>query len=115
VLIAMNEPSLRKFLPSVARGGFVLYNGLELPQDLERPEGVRIQVVPVTKLADELGDAKAGNVVALGALLAETGALPDQAVDGALQRLVKTAKWLELDRRALLGGKEAGRLGAVLG
>lgn len=113
VLIAMNEPSLRKFLPTVAAGGFVLYNGAGLPADLAVPPGLRIQVLPLTRLADELGEAKAGNIVALGALLQETNALPVKAVDGALCRLVKTERWLELDRRALERGREAGRLAAI--
>lgn len=113
VLIAMNEPSLRKFLPAMAPGGFVLYNGEQLPGGLERPAGVRIQVLPVTRLADELGASKAGNIVALGALLEETHALPDGAIEQALQRLIKAEKWLELDRFALVRGKEAGRLAAV--
>src|SRR5579872_4274943 len=33
VLIALNEPSLRKFLPAVEPGGLVLYDGAELPPD----------------------------------------------------------------------------------
>lgn len=113
VLIAMNEPSLRKFLPAVRPGGFVLYNGEALPDGLAHPAGVRIQALPVTRLANEVGEAKAGNVVALGALLEETHALPDAVIDQVLCRLVKTEKWLEIDRRALQKGREAGRLAPV--
>jgi Pyruvate/2-oxoacid:ferredoxin oxidoreductase gamma subunit len=113
VLIAMNEPSLRTFLPTMKPGGFVLYNGEALPGSLDHPAGVRMQALPVTRLADELGEPKAGNVVALGAFLEETRALPDGVIDQVLRRLVKTEKWLEIDRRALQRGREAGRLAPV--
>src|SRR5436190_9948565 len=33
VLLAMNEPSLRKFLPTVEPGGLVIYNGVRAPED----------------------------------------------------------------------------------
>ena len=36
VLLALNEPSLRKFLPAVEAGGIVLYNGSEIPADCVR-------------------------------------------------------------------------------
>ena len=36
VLIALNEPSLRKFLPSMEAGGLVLYNGESVPVDCVR-------------------------------------------------------------------------------
>ena len=38
VLLAMNEPSLRKFLPAVEPGGLVLYNGAALPEDCGRAD-----------------------------------------------------------------------------
>ena len=76
ILLAMNEPSLRKFLPYREPGGTVLYNGEELPEDLTRGD-VRIIVRPFTRLADEMGASKAANIVMLGALLEATGLLPD--------------------------------------
>jgi hypothetical protein len=38
VLLALNEPSLRKFLPNVVPGGTVLYNSEHLPEDCARPD-----------------------------------------------------------------------------
>jgi 2-oxoisovalerate ferredoxin oxidoreductase beta subunit len=108
VLLALNEPSLRKFIESVERGGWVLYNGGTLPEGVHRPD-VHFLVKPFTELADQVGDARAGNIVMLGALLEATQILSEQAVDGALQRLVKTQRWLDLDRIALARGHEAFR------
>src|SRR5205085_7883814 len=74
VLLALNEPSLRKFLPAVEEGGIVLYNGRSLPEDCTRAD-VRTVALPFTELGDELGSSKAGNIVMLGALLEATGLL----------------------------------------
>ncbi len=106
VLLAMNEPSLRKFLPDVVPGGIVLYNAEAAPPDCQKP-GVRILAMPFAGMADSLGSAKAGNIVMLGALMAIHPVLPDERIDGALKRLVKTERWLELDRAAFARGKNA--------
>jgi 2-oxoisovalerate ferredoxin oxidoreductase beta subunit len=105
VLVAMNEPSLRKFDASVRPGGWVIYNGDTFPADCERPE-VHVLAMPFTRLADELGDARAGNMVMLGALLEIADVLPQASIDAALRRLVKHTKWIDLDERALTRGRE---------
>jgi 2-oxoisovalerate ferredoxin oxidoreductase beta subunit len=105
LLVAMNEPSLRKFVRKVPAGGWILYNGEEFPADCEQ-EGVHVLARPFTQIANELGDARAGNMVMLGALLEVTGVLQDVNVDAALQRLVRNPRWTELNRRALARGRE---------
>jgi 2-oxoisovalerate ferredoxin oxidoreductase beta subunit len=106
VLVALNEPSLRKFVAAVEPGGWVLYNGTEVPEDCRRAD-VTTLALPVSEMADHLGEARAANVVMLGALVEATGLLPAERVDGALERLVKSPRWLELDRRALARGRES--------
>jgi 2-oxoisovalerate ferredoxin oxidoreductase beta subunit len=105
VLVAMNEPSLRKFDKSVRAGGWVIYNGREFPADCLR-EGVYVLALPFTELADELGDKRAANMVMLGALLEIAGALPQASIGDALRRLVRNPRWVELDERALVRGRE---------
>jgi 2-oxoisovalerate ferredoxin oxidoreductase beta subunit len=105
VLVAMNEPSLRKFDKSVRAGGYVIYNGDEFPGDCKR-DGVHVLAAPFTQLADELGDKRAANMVMLGALLEIANELPQVSVDAALRRLVKNPRWVELDERALRRGRE---------
>jgi len=108
VLMALNEPSLHKFLPAVEPGGWVLYNGTSLPEGALRKD-VKFIVQPFISLADRIGDAKAGNMVMLGAMLAATNLLDDQWIDSALKRLVKSERWLDLDRRAIECGRECVR------
>jgi Pyruvate/2-oxoacid:ferredoxin oxidoreductase gamma subunit len=105
VLVAMNEPSLRKFYKSVQPGGWILYNGETFPVDCEQ-EGVHVLACPFISVANELGDSRAGNMVMLGALLEIAGVVQDVNIDAALRRLVKNPRWMELNKRALAKGRE---------
>src|SRR5579862_50365 len=105
ILVAMNEPSLKKFDASVQPGGWVIYNGDAFPEECAR-EDVNVLAMPFTELANELGDKRAANMVMLGALLEMTGALPQARIDAALNRLVKNRRWIELDKKALARGRE---------
>ena len=104
-LVAMNEPSLRKFDLSVKPGGWVIYNGDEFPEDCVRDD-VHVVASNFTRAAHELGDPRAANMVMLGVLLEISNALPQASIDAALRMLVKSAKWYELDERALTRGRE---------
>jgi 2-oxoisovalerate ferredoxin oxidoreductase beta subunit len=105
VLVAMNEPSLRKFDRSVRPGGWIIYDGDEFPTDCER-EGVRVLALPFTRLADAMGDKRAANMVMLGAVLEMADVLPQASIDAALRRLIKNPRWVDLDERALARGRE---------
>jgi 2-oxoisovalerate ferredoxin oxidoreductase beta subunit len=105
VLVAMNEPSLKKFFAAVRPGGWILYNGETIPQECERAD-VHVLARSFTHIADSLGDPRAGNMVMLGALLEIAAVLPQASIDAALRRLVKNPRWVELDERALARGRE---------
>jgi 2-oxoisovalerate ferredoxin oxidoreductase beta subunit len=105
VLVAMNEPSLRKFDKSVRPGGWVIYNGDVFPSDCAHDD-VHVLAAPFTQMADELGNARATNMVMLGALLEIAGVLSQASVDAALGRLIKNPRWVELDQLALARGRE---------
>ena len=104
-LVAMNEPSLRRFHATVKSGGWILYNGDSYPTDCQR-EDVRVFTRPFLHLADGLGDARVGNMIMLGALLEIAAILPQASIDAALRSLVKNPRWVELDGRALSLGRE---------
>ncbi|MGB6827419.1 MAG: 2-oxoacid:acceptor oxidoreductase family protein [Terracidiphilus sp.] len=105
LLVAMNEPSLRKFDKSVRPGGWVLYNGDDFPEDCRR-ENVHVLALPFLHVADELGDPRACNMVMLGALLEKANVLPQVSVEAALRRLVKSSRWVALDLKAIARGRE---------
>jgi 2-oxoisovalerate ferredoxin oxidoreductase beta subunit len=105
VLVAMNEISLRKFAASVNPGGLILYNAEKLPADFTVTHA-RAVCIPVSQMADRIGTAKVANVVMLGALLEETGCLPTDTAIAVLEYAVKNPKLLELDKRAIVAGRD---------
>ena len=104
VLVAMNEPSLRKFGREVKPGGIILYNGHSLPEGLSY-EGVTVDCVPANEIADQIGSAKVANVVMMGALLEATYCLPFTAAQSVLSGLVKNPKLAAMNEEALEAGR----------
>jgi Pyruvate/2-oxoacid:ferredoxin oxidoreductase gamma subunit len=104
VLIAMNEISLRKFAAHVKPDGVILYNGESLPEGFEAPAAPVI-CVPASTIADQLGTAKAANVVLLGALQAEKGVFGIDVALKVIETAVKNAAMLEVNRKAIEAGR----------
>ena len=105
VLIAMNELSLRKFSSDVPAEGFILYNAHALPQEFVSPEAL-VACIPASQIADELGSAKAANMVMMGALLEQTRCLDPTTAVQLLERKVRNSALLEVDLRALAAGRD---------
>jgi 2-oxoisovalerate ferredoxin oxidoreductase beta subunit len=104
VLVAMNEPSLRKFGPQAKPGGVLLYNGRSLPEDLKF-DGVNVTCVPANEIADKIGSPKVANMVMLGALIESTDCLPFTTAQQVLSELVKNPKLAEMNEAALEAGR----------
>lgn len=68
--------------------------------------GLRSVYIPANDMAHELGNVKLANMVALGAWLKATGALPLTAVQEALRRVVSAhyAKLIPVNAQALEAG-----------
>jgi Pyruvate/2-oxoacid:ferredoxin oxidoreductase gamma subunit len=108
ILIAMNEPSLHKFFNAIRSGGWVIYNGNDLPAECTR-EDIRAIARPFDVLANGLGETRAANMVMLGALLEATDVLTEENIDDVLGVMVKSPKWLEIDRKAIALGRHSVR------
>jgi 2-oxoglutarate ferredoxin oxidoreductase subunit gamma len=67
-LIAMNKPSLDKFIKNVKKGGLVLVNSSLITEKVERDD-VAVCYVDANKLAHEAGNDKTANLVVLGAYI----------------------------------------------
>ena len=104
ILVAMNEPSLRKFAPEVPTGGVIFYNRERLPEDMPLTQA-RVLCVPASEIADQVGSAKAANIVMLGALLEETECLAPATALCVLEDRVKRVNLLEIDRLAFAAGQ----------
>ena len=108
-LIAMNEPSLKKFQNMVKPGGTVYINSsLIKPEDVR--EDVSCTAVPVDDLAHELGSTKVANIIMLSAYAAGTGLFTkDEVTETVLHKLASKPQFLELNRKAIETGFEHGR------
>ena len=103
--IILNEPSLSKFQPRLAASGVQIVNASLVAQDL-LDTAKRTVYIPVNDMAHELGNVKMANMVALGAWLKATGALPLNVVQNALNRVVSAhyAKLISANAKALEQG-----------
>jgi len=106
VLIAMNEPSLRKFAGTVPEDGLILYNGASVPADLG-PLARQIISLPASEVADKLGSAKVANMVLLGALLEKIGCLDPTTALAVIEAKTGKSALLEANRKALEEGRKA--------
>jgi 2-oxoisovalerate ferredoxin oxidoreductase beta subunit len=108
-LVAFNGPSLAKFAGTVAPGGTILYDSTVIPlQPADLPAGRRVLALPLTRIAADLGKPMVKNVVALGALHAALGLLPDGALLDTLAHVLKDkASVLPLNRAAFAAGVAA--------
>lgn len=103
--IILNEPSLTKFQLRLAAGGVQIVNASLVAQNL-LDTAKRTVYIPVNDIAHELGNVKMANMVALGAWLKATGALPLNVVQDALNRVVSAhyAKLISANAKALEQG-----------
>ncbi len=109
VLLAMNGPSLDRFEPQVAPGGTVIVNRSLIARDPNRTD-LRAILLPAGDLARELGEPRAANMVALGAVVAALGVLPLEAVEEAMGEELGAkgrARLVETNRLALRRGHAA--------
>ena len=103
--IILNEPSLAKFQPRLAASGVQIVNASLVAQTL-LDATKRTVYMPVNDMAHELGNVKMANMVALGAWIKATGALPLNVVQDALNRVVSAhyAKLISANAKALEQG-----------
>lgn len=103
--IILNEPSLSKFQPRLSADGVQIVNASLVAENL-LDIAKRTVYIPVNDMAHELGNVKMANMVALGAWLKATGALPLNVVQEALNRVVSAhyAKLISANAKALEQG-----------
>ena len=108
-LIAMNEPSLKKFIGTVKSGGNLFINSSIVPDEVGR-EDLKLIKAPVTELALSMGNVKVLNVIMLGVYIGYTAVVPPEVVWNTIeQQLGKKPKLLPLNKQAFEKGLELGR------
>ncbi len=104
-LIALNEPSLAKFEAGVVPGGVVFVNSDVVTDKVSRPD-LKAIYVPCSKIAEEVGNPKVGNMVMLGAYVAQTKVLKPETIEHMIEEMFAgtKAKFIPLNIEAFRRG-----------
>ena len=110
VLVAMNLPSLQKFVDTVVPGGQIYVDSSLIDAKVERTD-VEVFYIPATAMAKDAGMATLGNMILVGSLLENHPELDFNGVDAVVNKLVppKKAALIDLNMKALTMGKEFGK------
>ncbi|MGN0479241.1 MAG: 2-oxoacid:acceptor oxidoreductase family protein [Hominenteromicrobium sp.] len=102
VLIAMNRPSLDKFVNDVEPGGVILLDSSLIDVKVERGD-VTTFYVPASTLAEENGLKGLANIILVGKLFKEIGFCSAETLDKALQKCIpaRKAAMLDFNRKAI--------------
>ena len=87
-LIAMNRPSVDKFQPRVQDGGVHIINSSLIDMELADTDRLKCFAVPCNEIADELGNTRMANMVAIGAFVQATGIISLDAVISSLENVI---------------------------
>ena len=105
VLVAMNLPSLQKFVDAVVPGGKIFIDSTLIDAKVERTD-VEVFYIPATQMAKDAGFATLANMILMGKVLKETDAV---AFDGNKETLetfipAKKAGLIDVNCQALQAG-----------
>lgn len=111
LLVALNQPSLDKFAPSVRTGGVVIINTSMCPHGCKRDDVVQINA-PLTDMAIEIGSQRVLNMLAIGVVIGKTGLIKYETMEDDLTAFLKAKdpdllhKNLEAIRRGIELGQK---------
>ena len=106
VLVAMNLPSLQKFVDSVVPGGQIYVDSALIDVKVERTD-VEVFYIPATQMAKDNDISTLANMIIVGHLLENHPELSFDGTEAVVEKLVppKKAALVELNKKALSLGK----------
>ncbi len=112
-VVAMNQPSLAKFEPTLREGGVLIVNSSLIGVKAKRSD-IKVHYVPANEIASELGNDRVANMVALGALIEATGIVKMDSIVESLKKALPPHRHnlIPLNRDALERGAASVRQGA---
>ena len=105
ILIAMNLPSLQKFVDAVVPGGKIIIDSTLIETQVERTD-VEVFYVPATQMAKDAGFATLANMILAGKALKETDAVTYEGNKETLESFIpaKKANLIDVNCQALQAG-----------
>jgi 2-oxoglutarate ferredoxin oxidoreductase subunit gamma len=109
VLVALNQPSIDKFAPSVRAGGVIIINTNMCPHGCARTD-VSIVAAPMNDIAIEIGSMRVLNMLAIGIVIGKTGLIRYETMEDDLTAFLKAKDpdLLHLNLEAIKRGIELG-------
>ena len=107
IAIVMNLPSLIKFEKDVKPGGKIFVNSSLIEKKVERTD-IEVYYIDANKLAADIGNIKAANLVMLGAVLKSTPIVDIESILEAFKKVFGPSKekFIPQNREALIKGGE---------
>ncbi|MBQ7702055.1 MAG: 2-oxoacid:acceptor oxidoreductase family protein [Candidatus Methanomethylophilaceae archaeon] len=108
ILVAMNLPSLDKFVNEVVPGGTIILDSTLIEKKVERDD-VNVIYLPASKLAEDAGVKGAANMVIVGRLWRETKFCSEENLDKGLLKSIPPKKidLLDKNRKMIKTGIES--------
>ena len=105
VLVAMNLPSLQKFVNDVVPGGIIILDSTLISAKVDR-EDVKVFYVPATQMAKDAGYPTLANMILTGKVLKESGAAAWEGNRETLEAFIpaKKAGLIDVNCQALQSG-----------
>ncbi len=103
VLVAMNLPSLTKYVDTVVPGGQIYLDSTLIDAKIERTD-VQVFYVPATQMAREAGFATLANMVLMGKLLKECGVVSFENNKQTCEKFIKKTNLIDINCQALQAG-----------
>lgn len=91
VLIALNNPSLDKFMKNVRPDGLIIVDSTLVCADLIRKD-IRFVPIMASAIAAEMGNLTFATIILLGSLARATGCISREAVESALREVLPKKK-----------------------
>jgi len=105
VLIAMNLPSLDKYEAETQKGGKIFIDSTLIGRKVDR-EDVDAYYIPATKMAADIGAPSLANMIILGKMIKETGAVNFDDIEVGLKKVIpaRKADMIDINLKALKAG-----------
>ena len=109
-IVAMNEPSYKKYAGLLEEGGRMILNADFVSPEAGQEDGRKL-FVPADSIATESGSLKAANIVMLGALIGMSNLMPEALlIERLSEKFADKPKALAVNLSAFQKGLELGRL-----
>ena len=105
VLVAMNLPSLQKFVDTVVPGGHILVDSTLIGEKVERTD-VQVHYIPATQMAKDAGFSTLANMILAGKVIKESGCVSFDGNKETLEAFIpaKKANLIDINCQALQAG-----------